>query len=79
MVENIVEAENGVIYLRLTKGKSACLSEDCSGPWRYMELRDTLNNPKHPEYEDMREWMNMGEDDTRNSIFYRRNRLSTRT
>jgi len=48
MVENIVEAENGVIYLRLTKGKSACLPKDCGGPWRYMELRDTYKCSEAP-------------------------------
>ena len=58
-----VEAEKGVIYHRLTKGKSACPPEDCGGPWGYTELRDALNNPKHPKYEDMREWMNMEEDE----------------
>ena len=62
-LENIIKAEKGVTYPRLTKGKSACPPEDCGGPWGYMELRETLNNPKHPDYNDLRDWMEMEEDE----------------
>ena len=39
------------------KGKRACPPEDCGGIWGYQELLDTLNDPKHPEYESMLEWL----------------------
>ncbi|MEM6700860.1 MAG: plasmid pRiA4b ORF-3 family protein [Bacteroidota bacterium] len=62
-LEAIVAPEKGFNYPRLTKGKSACPPEDCGGPWGYTELREKLNNPKHPEYEDFREWMMMEEEE----------------
>ena len=40
-----------------TKGKRACPPEDCGGIWGYQELLDTLDDPKHPEYEGMVEWL----------------------
>lgn len=57
VLEKILEAEAGVKYPRCTKGKSACPPEDCGGVWGYADLLETLSDPKHPEYEDMCEWL----------------------
>jgi hypothetical protein len=37
-------------------GERACPPEDCGGIWGYYNLVDVLNNPKHPDYEEMKEW-----------------------
>jgi len=42
-------------------GKGACPPEDCGGAWGYEEFKETIKDPTHPEYEDMREWMGMTE------------------
>ncbi len=42
------------------KGKRACPPEDCGGVWGYANLLETIKDPKHPEHEDMIEWI--GED-----------------
>jgi hypothetical protein len=39
------------------KGKRACPPEDCGGIWGYEELLETISNPKHPDHEDMLEWL----------------------
>ena len=62
-LEAVKDLEKGIKYPLLTKGKSMCPFEDCGGVWGYMELRETLNNPKHSDYEDMREWVGMQEDE----------------
>ncbi|MEM9847639.1 MAG: plasmid pRiA4b ORF-3 family protein [Bacteroidota bacterium] len=62
-LEAIGTPEKDVNYPRLIAGKSACPPEDCGGPWGYMELREKLNDPKHPEYEDLRAWMLMEKDE----------------
>lgn len=62
-LEAINDTEKGMTYPRLKQGKSVCPPEDCGGVWGYMDLRDALNNPKHESYEDLREWMDMEEDD----------------
>lgn len=44
-------------------GKGACPPEDCGGPWGYESFKDIMKNPKHPEYEEMREWIGLAEDE----------------
>lgn len=42
-------------------GKGACPPEDIGGLWGYYEMIETVNNPKSPEYEEMREWIGLEE------------------
>lgn len=37
-------------------GRRACPPEDCGGPWGYVRLLEILADPRHEEYEEMREW-----------------------
>jgi hypothetical protein len=62
-LEGIVDAEKGVKYPRLTKGKSACPPEDCGGCWGYEDLKEAVKDPKNESYEDLREWLELEEDD----------------
>jgi len=51
----------------LVAGEGKCPPEDCGGVWGYEELLETVSDPKHPEYEDMREWLGMEEGDVWNA------------
>ena len=42
---------------RCLKGKNACPPEDCGGIYGYYELLTILEDPTHPQYEEMREWI----------------------
>ncbi|MEO5649190.1 MAG: plasmid pRiA4b ORF-3 family protein [Ginsengibacter sp.] len=42
-------------------GKGACPPEDCGGFYGYMDLKKIVNNPKHPEHEEMKEWLGLSE------------------
>jgi hypothetical protein len=44
-------------------GKGACPPDDSGGLWGYYELVETVNNPKSPDYEEMREWMELEDDE----------------
>src|SRR3954451_3188861 len=55
-VEKVLDAEPGVRYPRCVAGKRACPPEDCGGPWGYQNFLEAVQNPRHPEHEDMVEW-----------------------
>jgi len=38
------------------KGARACPPEDVGGIWGYYDFLEILDDPKHPEHEDMMEW-----------------------
>lgn len=44
-------------YPRCVDGARACPPEDCGGIERYHDLLEILADPKHPEHEDMNEWL----------------------
>jgi len=57
VVEAIDPAERGVTYPRLIDGKRACPPEDCGGPLGYRNLLEALADPKHPDHDDLEEWV----------------------
>jgi hypothetical protein len=57
LIEKTLPAEAGVKYPRCTDGQRACPPEDCGGPWGYGDFLEAIQNPKHPEHADMREWI----------------------
>lgn len=56
-IERVADPEPGAIYPRCLEGASACPPEDCGGPWGYQNFLDAVTNPKHPEHEEMLEWI----------------------
>jgi len=56
-VEKVFAAEQNVQYPRCTGGVRAGPPEDCGGFPGYLNLLETLANPKHPEREEMLEWI----------------------
>lgn len=57
VVETIMPPEEGVTYPRCVTGKRAGPPEDSGGVWGYVDLLNTLADPKDPEHEDMVEWI----------------------
>ncbi len=51
--------EDSAVKANCIAGKGACPPEDCGGPWGYEAFKETMNNPKHPEYKEMREWLGL--------------------
>ena len=57
-VEEITEATTGEI--RCLGGARSGPPEDCGGPHGYQELLEIIFDPKHPEYQERREWLGNG-------------------
>ena len=56
-VMKIEPADENVDYPVCLAGKLACPPEDCGGIWGYYDMLDTIADAKHPEHEDMLEWL----------------------
>ncbi|MFZ1249430.1 MAG: SEC-C metal-binding domain-containing protein [Candidatus Saccharimonadales bacterium] len=63
LFEKTLPAEPGVTYPRCVAGKRACPPEDSGGIWGYEHRLKVLADPSHPEYEETREWLGLGEDE----------------
>jgi Plasmid pRiA4b ORF-3-like protein len=56
-VEKVLSARSDVHYPRCTGGERACPPEDCGGFPGYFHLREAMADPKHPEHNEMLEWI----------------------
>jgi hypothetical protein len=57
LLEKILPCDPKIALPICLKGKRACPPEDCGGIWGYEELLQTISNPKHPEHDEMLEWL----------------------
>lgn len=54
----LVEITNETILTPIClAGKGAAPIEDCGGIWGYYNMVEALNNKKHPEHKDFRDWL----------------------
>ena len=56
-VEKVGFVEKGVQYPRCTGGARACPPEDCGGFPGYMNILEAISDPRHPEREELLEWV----------------------
>jgi hypothetical protein len=57
VLEKILPPEPGVRYPVCLDGKRACPPEDCGGVWGYANLLEIIQDPNHPEHEEMLDWV----------------------
>ena len=56
LIEKILPIEPGKYYPVCIKGKRACPPEDCGGEGGYYHFLEAIQDPEHPDHEDMMEW-----------------------
>ena len=56
LIEKILPAEDGKAYPVCLTGKRACPPEDCGGIWGYSGFLEAVQDPDHPEHEEMLDW-----------------------
>ena len=57
VVEKVLPREKGRRYPVCLAGRRACPPEDCDGSHGYGNLLEALQDPKHPDHEDLTEWI----------------------
>jgi len=57
VLEKILPFDGSIHVPSCIKGKRACPPEDCGGVWGYENLIEIIQEPSHPEHEDMLEWV----------------------
>ncbi len=57
LIEKILPLEPGTQYPICIKGKRAGPPEDCGGASGYYDFLEAVQDPNHPEHEDMLEWV----------------------
>jgi pRiA4b ORF-3-like protein len=57
LIEKVLPVEEGKRYPVCLTGKRACPPEDCGGIWGYASFLDAIQDPQHPEHEEMLEWV----------------------
>jgi hypothetical protein len=57
VVEQVLAPESGVRYPRCLTGKRACPPEDCGGIYGFYDFLAAIQDPEHPEHEEMLEWV----------------------
>lgn len=60
LVEKVMPPAEGVEYPILVDWSGACPPEDCGGPPGYEAFLEAINDPEHPDHEEVAEWF--GED-----------------
>ncbi|MCC7448936.1 MAG: plasmid pRiA4b ORF-3 family protein [Anaerolineae bacterium] len=57
LVEKVLPPESDIHYPRCIAGKRAGPPDDCGGIWGYYGLLEAVQDPNHPQHEDMLEWL----------------------
>jgi hypothetical protein len=57
VLEKILPDDGSVKVPTCIKGKRACPPEDCGGIWGYQNFLEAIQDPSHPEHEEMLEWI----------------------
>jgi len=57
LMEKILPPEAGKRDPMCLAGQRACPPEDCGGIWGYTGFLEAIHDPKHPEHEEMLEWV----------------------
>lgn len=57
VVEGVVTEEAGQFYPVCIKGRGACPPEDCGGIPGYFDLLTALDDPGHPDHEQIIDWL----------------------
>ncbi len=57
VLERILPPDDTKRYPLCLAGRRAGPPDDSGGPWGYMEMLQVLADPKHPDHEEMKEWL----------------------
>ena len=56
-IEKFLPKDKNLIYPICIDGELNCPPEDCGGVWGYYDFLEKIRDKKHPEHEEMLEWL----------------------
>jgi hypothetical protein len=56
-VEKVLAGDAATSQISCLGGSRQCPPEDCGGPGGYYDFLEAIGNPKHPEHEEMLDWI----------------------
>jgi hypothetical protein len=68
VLEKALPVDPNMAYPLCTGGANACPPEDCGGIGGFYSLLESLQNPSHPQHEDLLEWVDEDYDPEKFSI-----------
>jgi hypothetical protein len=74
LVEQSIEPVQEILPLVIS-GENACPPEDCGGIYGYKELKEVMQNPKHPEHHETRGWLGSNFNPSKYSVDARNKKL----
>lgn len=57
VLEKLLESDLNIKLPICLEGENACPPEDCGGVGGYEDLLEIVNDPKHEDYQEMRDWL----------------------
>ena len=58
-IESVKPMERSIKLPECIAGENSAPPEDCGGPLGYENLKTILNDPKHPEHAETKEWLGL--------------------
>lgn len=70
VLEKLTPADKRLARAEVLAGENACPPDDCGSIHGYCDLVEILDNPKHPEHANMREWLGLKKGEKFDPAFY---------
>ncbi len=70
LLEKVLDFDKQQPLPMCIKGRRACPFEDCGGMGGYEYMLEIINDKTHPEYQEMREWLGLEDDENFDPAFF---------
>lgn len=76
-VEKVLPSNPKATVARCTGGSGHGPAEDCGGPWGWSNVVEAVNDPKHAEHKEYRDWLGLSRGETFDPMVFDTARINT--